>query len=343
MINRQKNSVNLICIININSIINSLILRYAECGTKEIEALIRNPLTIGDWEHIIDNDSVRKTTITVLCPLAGLEIETSPVFSANRGLVITAGTVVKLAIVLKNGSYPTYSINWGDGTPLESVSHDDKLVPVPVYTEHKYVGEATYMLNVNATDKKGRVLSAESVQIKVSNCSVPHLIFNYGTPSDPLRYTRGQDIKFTGFWPYIAECDATVKAEYKYINASFNTNSQQPNVLPFVFDVTRRKLSYTIPARSYAPGVYALTVMLSYKGDFYLYNGYIEIVESPLKAVISNNNFQTLPTRLKDKRFYNSTLDATQSKDPDNQADGLTGEIYNTNVVFSRKKMLTRG
>ena len=151
-------------------------------------------------------------------------------FSANRGLVITAGTVVKLSIVLENGSYPAYSINWGDGTPLESVSHYDKLVPVPVYTEHKYVGEATYMLNVNATDRKGRVLSAKSVQVKVSNCSVPNLIFNYGTPSDRLRYTRGQDIKFTGFWPYIAECDATVKAEYKYINASFNANGQQPNI-----------------------------------------------------------------------------------------------------------------
>ena len=249
-------------------------------------------------------------------------------YSANRGLVITAGTVVKLAIDLENGSFPVYTINWGDGTPLESVSHADKLVPVPVYTEHMYTGETTYTLNVNVTDKKNRVLSAKSVQIKVSNCSVPGLIFNYGTPSDRLRYTRGQDIKFTGFWPYIAECDATVKAEYKYVNATFNTNNQQPpNMLPFLFDVTRRKLSYTIPARSYAPGVYTLTVMLSYKGDFYSYYGHVEIVESPLKAVISNNNFQTLPTKLKDGRFSNSTLDATQSKDPDNRADGLTGTI----------------
>ena len=266
-------------------------------------------------------------TITVLCPLAGLEISTSPVFSVSRRLVISAGTVVKLTINLENGSFPVYTIDWGDGSQIKSVSHDAKLVPEPVYEEHTYMGDATYTLNVNATDKKGRVLQAVPVQIKVSNCSVPDLIFNYGTQEDNLRYTRGQDIQFIGFWPYIAECIETVNSQYKYVDATFTKQQQPPNLLQFLFDVTKRKLSYTVPARAYDPGTYVLTVTMSYKGDFYLYFGFVEIVESPLMAVISNNNFQTFPTKTKDGRFFNSTLDATQSKDPDNRADGLTGKF----------------
>ena len=59
-----------------------------------------------------------------------------------------------------NGSYPVYTVNWGDGTSMGSVSHVDKLSPEPVYMEHTYTGDATYTLSVNATDKKGRVLGA---------------------------------------------------------------------------------------------------------------------------------------------------------------------------------------
>ena len=165
----------------------------------------------------------------------------------------------------------------------------------------------------------------------MSNCSVPGLIFNYGRPEDQLRFTRGQSIKFAGFWPNVVKCQETVSQQYRFVNATFVSqeeinNNALPNLLAFLFDVEKRKLSYTIPARAYAPGRYVLALTMSYKGEYYAYSGYVEIVQSPLKAVISNNNFQTFPTKSKDGTFHNSTLDALKSRDPDNQEDGLTGK-----------------
>ncbi|XP_066910530.1 polycystin family receptor for egg jelly-like isoform X2 [Clytia hemisphaerica] len=298
---------------------------YSECGQKAITVKVKNPLSAGNtWENL-PSPSVSKRNIVIICPLGDLQIETDPVFSASRVLEISGGVEVELKVDMRNGTFPEYLIEWGDGVS-DNVDQTNKIVPEVFYKKHTYTGETTYYLTVTAIDKLQNEIKSDTVKIIVSTCSVPELFFSYGTPSEPLQYTRGQSIPMVGYWVKLPDCVDTVQREYKYMNATFKSNDGSTNdKIEFSFDLSLRKLSYTVQPRSYEPGSYTVNLIMSFKGELYQYSGYFRIVQSPLQAVISNNDFQTLPTRHKDGSFYNSVIDAKQSRDPDDPRLGYSG------------------
>ena len=83
--------------------------------------------------------SVSQQNIVIICPLGDLRIETDPVYSASRVLEISGGVEVELKVDLRNGTYPEYLIDWGDGAS-EKVDQTTKIVPEVFYKKHTYTG-----------------------------------------------------------------------------------------------------------------------------------------------------------------------------------------------------------
>jgi REJ domain. len=221
-----------------------------------------------------------------------------------------------------------YVIDWGDGSPEDKVDHSYRTSPQEFYLKHTYFGETTYTLVVEVADKVNRRIVSDPVYIIVTNCSVPDLLFNFGTLENPRQYTRGQRIIMRGFWTLIADCAQVVKTEFQYHNASFVSTSSGLSVsdeLNFEFDIDKRLVAYTIPERAYKAGYYKLTLSLTYKRELYEYLGYFRVLQSPLEVVITNNNFQTFPTKQKDGTFYNLKIYGDKSRDPDDKLMGYSG------------------
>lgn len=129
-------------------IILHLSARYLECGIKTISAFVKNPLTSGEWENL-PAPSVRTESITVVCPLSGLEVETTPLYSSARRLELSAGSEIELKVTLKNGSNPRFIYHY----MLRYVANMASFFNQFVFTVHQYErkteNKVFYCLEVN--------------------------------------------------------------------------------------------------------------------------------------------------------------------------------------------------
>lgn len=295
---------------------------YTICKKYEITAHVENLVT----DKISDSVSVVN-----YCEVKGVSVKTFPQKSGN-GITLSIKDFIELQIIITSGSEANYFISWGDGS--DEKKYFDSFEPKPQTFKKKYpesLLEHKKQTEVTLTGyvwNKVNNVTFNSILIKLQNCSEPPDIkFPYGTKEKPVEFTIGQKMEFIAAWSFGQGCREKVEGNMGHFKCFVQ---KVPPSVPI--DISGASVSdgykcIVIPkAQGLNVAPYKLTFKMSYgKGagmKNFTYNGFLNITESELEAIISNGESRDLAqekrlTRSGKATFYEATIDGSESFDPD--------------------------
>lgn len=295
--------------------------RYSKCGRYVATLTASN--SVSSKQCTIRTD--------VICRISGVDsITTNPPIK-NNVIEVFINTTLSIEVNLLTGSFPEFSITWGDGNTSKATQNSN-VIPTVYKTQHIYRKGGRFNWNLLVTNKINS--ENKTLTISVKHCPLPVVEFQYGTRESPIVYTRGMTIKLTATYKFLntEDCIKYHRQNFQIISWKRNelfTNRTFPNQIDkSTFDgIVEDKVIYHIGKLSLPIGLYEIVFTTKYENKTYEKKGYIKLTFSPLVATIESGSYRTVPVQFltgndEDKERqslpYNFTLDGSKSYDPDN-------------------------
>lgn len=327
--------------------------RYKSCEKFTITAKVKNSITQAESWETFPHPHKDTIDVSVLCPLTYVNLSTVPVKPLSGMLLLEVNKTIDLVVDLNSGSFALYNISWGDNSSNTIVNHSD-LADAKLFTKsHKYKSIGEYTIKTVVSNGIQEIYGRD-IKLKVKKCAIPPVNFIYGTPQEPFTFTRGDRREFVATWEFSAECEDSLKEKFQLRDWLLEYSNGTKIINTGGFDRENKKCSFTIAKQMLPAGDYILTLTMTHVSDVFAYRAYIKILQSPLIAGIVNGNFQSIPLKRRiaevnmannqtqNTTYFNFTLDASISYDPDERSNGIVGSnfIWYCKVLSNRSVVI---
>lgn len=336
-----------------DGVFHNLTYTYKSCEKFTITAKVKNSITQAESWETFPHPHKDTIDVSVLCPLTYVNLSTVPVKPLSGMLLLEVNKTIDLVVDLNSGSFALYNISWGDNSSNTIVNHSD-LADAKLFTKsHKYKSIGEYTIKTVVSNGIQEIYGRD-IKLKVKKCAIPPVNFIYGTPQEPFTFTRGDRREFVATWEFSAECEDSLKEKFQLRDWLLEYSNGTKIINTGGFDRENKKCSFTIAKQMLPAGDYILTLTMTHVSDVFAYRAYIKILQSPLIAGIVNGNFQSIPLKRRiaevnmannqtqNTTYFNFTLDASISYDPDERSNGIVGSnfIWYCKVLSNRSVVI---
>ena len=277
----------------------------------------------------------KNISVTVICPIRGMVLQTQPPVADDGLLYLEGGTEMSLEIRLEAGSFVNYTIEWGDKKE-DFIDHSDERYNIPevvtlshTYEKHNNTDQVKYTITVYAKNElqKEDTTVKKSITVLVLQCSIPLVTLSGSTSQNtPAQTTTGMDYTITATYDKLTvACRNMVLfnfTKWSMFLLDANGNRNREIINGTVGNLIKGNLKFTLKKRTQPTGTYSITLSMYWENKYKYINNtvYIEVIQIPITAVISGGTYRQIGWKklIGEKRyFYNFTLDGTTSYDPD--------------------------
>ena len=246
----------------------------------------------------------------------------------DAGRIIAAvKDIVSLELSVGNGTYIRYMVEWGDGT-ISSKSFDQQEEAQAAQFAHNFSSSGVYQLKASVLNDNFNM--SQGFAVEVSKCAMPPVMLSGSKLKDaPIEVTRKDEFTVQASYHFKnIQCEKLIKPNINFTQWEIWKDSELVDVSN---DSSR---IFTFKARDYIPGDYNISwnAYWSISGkdlNKVRSTTYIRVIKTELRAVIADGDERYLGIHLKlpdgNLTYYNFTLDASGSYDPDDSEKGVEG------------------
>ena len=278
--------------------------------------------------------------MTVFCNMSPIQIATNPISVLYPNFFLPQENEISLEISQNSGSYIIYTLNWGEDV-IQVTNQSHSKCPIPFHLSHTYKYEGNYTIIIEA--KNELQIEKHEIFVQVQNCSFPHVTFQYGTKTNPMKILYSANKEFVATFEESQNPCSSANISVDWVLTGSNTENKSQGVL------ANQRIVYSIRKGQLIYGSYALSLLFTYNKLTTIYVSYFMIVESPLYVEIDNGDFRTVAYKKMqsgNRSHLNFSIHAFVSFDatsPKNEYQGITFKWrcrLVSNVSFAFKSLV---